>query len=113
MLKLKSILLVYILIHILFLSKTAYTEDVFLQNISQYIEQLKEFKCNFIQYSPDGSISEGSMIYSKNKIKINYLKPSLITFVAREKKAMYFNEDLLELHYFNPDKTAFSLFKNF
>ena len=112
MIKIKNILLIYALCHILFLSKIVLSEDIFLQNISKYINQLSEFKCSFIQYSPDGSISEGNMIYSKNKIKINYLKPSLITFVAREKKAMYFNEDLLELHYFNPDKTAFSLFKN-
>ena len=50
------------------------------------------------------------MIYSENKIRVNYTKPYSVTFVAKKNKAMYFNEDLMELHYFNPNKTAFSLF---
>ena len=51
--------------------------------------------------------------YAKNKIRVNYTKPYNVTFVAKKNKAMYFNKDLMELHYFNPNKTAFSMFKSF
>ena len=83
------------------------------KEISQYLNGLGEFSCNFIQENPDGTISEGKMIYAKNKIRIDYTSPSNILFIAKENKAMYFNEDLMELHYFNPNKTAFSIFKSF
>ena len=83
------------------------------QDISKYLDSLKDFSCNFIQANPDGTVSEGSLIYSKNKIRINYITPSKITFIAKKNKAMYYNEDLMELHYFNPNKTAFNIFKSF
>ena len=52
------------------------------------------------------------MIYSDKKIRIDYESPSKIIFIAREKKAMYFNKDLEEVHYFNPNKTAFNIFNS-
>ena len=88
-------------------------ENSLSKNISKYIDELKQFICNFIQSNPDGTISEGRMIYSENRIRVNYTKPYSVTFVAKKNKAMYFNEDLMELHYFNPDKTAFNMFKSF
>lgn len=88
-------------------------ENSLSKNISKYIDELKQFSCNFIQSNPDGTISEGRMIYSENRIRVNYTKPYSVTFVAKKNKAMYFNEDLMELHYFNPDKTAFNMFKSF
>lgn len=80
--------------------------NIYENNITYYLKTLKSFECNFIQASPDGSVSEGKMIYSDNKVKINYETPSKITFVVKGNKAMYFNEDLMEVEYFNPKKTA-------
>lgn len=105
-----SFYLILIIFVTLSFQKNLLSDELLIEQLSKYIEDLNKFKCNFIQLNPDGTISEGNMIYSDNKIKISYLKPSAITFIAREKKAMYFHEDLLELHYFNPNKTAFSLF---
>ena len=102
-----------ILLTLLFSLQSISAENLLSKNISKYIYELKKFKCNFIQSSPDGTVSEGSMIYSENKIRVNYIKPYVVTFVAKKNKAMYFNEDLMELHYFNPDKTAFHIFKSF
>ena len=83
-----------------------------LSEINVYLKSLNEFSCNFIQASPSGDISEGHMVYSENKIKINYVIPTKITFVAKKNKAMYFNEDLMEVEYFNPNKTAYKFFKS-
>ena len=109
MLKIKNL---FIFLIIITYPAQSVAKSVMEKNLSQYMTDLEKFKCNFIQYNPDGTISEGNMIYSKNRIRINYTKPSLNTFIAREKKAMYFNEDLMEVHYFNPNKTAFSIFKS-
>jgi len=105
-----SFFLISIIFVTLSFQKNIFGDELLVEELSKYVEDLNKFKCNFIQSNPDGTISEGNMIYADNKIKINYLKPSAITFIAREKKAMYFHKDLLELHYFNPNKTAFSLF---
>ena len=111
--KINKLLSFALLLAIFFSSQLSSAEDSLLKNISKYTDELKQFSCNFIQSNPDGSVSEGSMIFSENKIRVNYTKPHIITFVAKKNKAMYFNEDLMELHYFNADKTAFSMFKSF
>lgn len=95
-----------------FFSNSSISETKTTSDIAEYIIGLKSFKCNFIQANPDGSISEGTMIYSDKKIRIDYESPSKIIFIAREKKAMYFNKDLEEVHYFNPNKTAFNIFNS-
>ena len=104
-------LIVFFLIF-LFLNNTLVANEIVAYNISKYLESLSTFKCNFVQANPDGTISEGTMLYSEKKIRINYKKPSKITFIAKSKKAMYYHEDLEEVHYFNPKKTIFVLFNN-
>tara|TARA_B100000949_G_C14062893_1_gene358509 strand:- start:64 stop:660 length:597 start_codon:yes stop_codon:yes gene_type:complete len=113
MYKINKLLSCVLLLALFFSSQLISAEDSLSKNISKYINELTQFSCNFIQSNPDGSISEGSMIYSENKIRVNYTKPYNVTFVAKKNKAMYFNKDLMELHYFNPNKTAFSMFKSF
>jgi len=100
---------IFLLINITLTSVLA-DESITLK-VSQYLLNLNKFSCNFVQLNPDGSISEGKLIYSENKIKINYTKPTKITFISKKNKAMYFNEDLMEVHYFNPEKTAYDIFK--
>ena len=106
-------IIIYIIFYFFSFYKTTQAKDFNAEDIQNYFQKLNEFSCNFIQANPDGSVSEGKMIYSNDKIKINYIKPSKITFIAKKNKAMYYNEDLEELHYFNPNKTAFSIFKSF
>ena len=75
-----------ILLTLLFSLQSISAENLLSKNISKYIYELKKFKCNFIQSSPDGTVSEGSMIYSENKIRVNYIKPYVVTFVAKKIK---------------------------
>ena len=71
-------------------SNSSISETKTTSDIAEYIIGLKNFKCNFIQANPDGSISEGTMIYSDKKIRIDYESPSKIIFIAREKKSYVF-----------------------
>jgi len=102
----------YLLFFFLLFCNTSFSETKVTTDISEYLKSLKHFKCSFIQANPDGSVSEGSMIYSDKRFRINYESPTKILFIAKEKKAMYYNKDLEEVHYFNPNKTAFNIFKS-
>ena len=104
----KIIIYVFLLVNIS--STNILSDESITLKVSQYLLNLNKFSCNFVQLNPDGSISEGKLIYSENKIKINYIKPTKITFISKKNKAMYFNEDLMEVHYFNPEKTAYDIF---
>ena len=98
---------------IILLPINLYSDDqLIVRQISKHLETLQEFDCNFIQLNPDGSVAEGNLIYSKNRIRINYSTPYKITFIAKRNKAMYFNEDLMEVEYFNPKKTILNVFES-
>ena len=112
MFKLDKILFLFIFFHIFFYFNITNSKENVLNEITTYLKELNQFSSSFIQLNPDATISEGNLIYSENKIKINYLLPIKITFIAKNNKAMYFNETLNEVHYFNPNKTAFSIFKS-
>ena len=112
MFKIKNISYLIFFFFIIFFQTVLKSEESSIEILSNYLSELKHFKCNFIQLNPDGTVSEGNLIFSDNKIKISYLKPTKITFIAKRNKAMYYNETLQEVHYFNPDKTAFNIFKS-
>tara|TARA_Y100000590_G_scaffold265062_1_gene297879 strand:- start:11304 stop:11903 length:600 start_codon:yes stop_codon:yes gene_type:complete len=78
-------------------------------DISEYLNSLKQFSCNFIQANPDGSVSEGNLLYFDKKLKINYIKPTNIIFVVKKNRAMYFNKDLEEVRYFNPENSILDI----
>ena len=71
MYKINKLLSCVLLLALFFSSQLISAEDSLSKNISKYINELTQFSCNFIQSNPDGSISEGSMIYSENKIRVN------------------------------------------
>ena len=78
-------------------------------NVLKQINDIQEFSSRFIEVN-NNSISEGN-IYIKNKrIRIDYIKPSKITIILSENKAMYFNKDLEEVEYFNPKNTIANIF---
>ncbi len=93
------------------LGNNIYADENNAYELSKYLKSLNKFKCDFIQANPDGSLSEGEMTYYEKKIKIIYQKPTKITFISKNNKAMYFNEDLMEVEYFSPDKTALKFFE--
>ena len=110
--KYKKIFIIFFIISYFNFLELSYAQSYFVNNISQYLKKINEFGCDFIQSNPDGSVSEGNMIYSNNKIRLQYTVPTKIIFIAREKKAMYFNQDLEEVEYFNPNKTILGIFKS-
>ena len=76
-----------------------------------YVQNLKNFSANFIQY--DGqSIEEGMIYIGKDRIRVDYLNPSKITIVMAQDKAMYVSYDLREVQYFDPQDSPAGVFIN-
>ena len=84
------------------------SEDLKIE-INKYVNSIVEFSGKFIQLS-NSEISEGRLFLKDKRIRIDYLTPSKITIVLSDKKAMYFNHELSELEYFNPNKTIANIF---
>ena len=77
--------------------------------LNDYIQKSNEFSAQFLQNSSE-SLSEGFLYLDKKRIKIEYIRPSKITIILSESKAMYFNHNLDEVEYFNPTKTIGNVF---
>ena len=80
-----------------------------------YLEQLNFFSASFIQ--DDGvSISEGKFFIGLNRIRVEYSSPSKILIILDKDKAMYYNYELDEDEFFNPQNTSawffFDIFNN-
>ena len=69
----------------------------------------KEFSATFLQ-SNDGAIEEGLLHIQNQRLRIEYTSPKKILIILAEDKAMYFNKDLEELEYFNPQKNQAKIF---
>ena len=103
------------LILVLFLA-TLICEQVLAKNLivtgnslSDYVKKTNEFSAQFIQASNE-SLSDGFLYLHRERIKIDYINPSKITLILTRSKAMYFNDDLDEVEYFNPTKTIGNIF---
>ena len=83
--------------------------------VNNYIDELKNFSSSFIQDN-GGDISEGKMYIGKKRVRLDYNKPANLLIILDEDKAMYYNYDLEEVEFFNPQKTTawffFEIFKN-
>ena len=107
-----------ITLYILFFFNALYaypslTKDLGIQQeaLSKYLKNFNEFSASFIQ-SNNETTETGLLFIKKNRIKIQYQTPSNILIVLSENKAMYFNQDLEEVEYFNPDKSIAGIFFN-
>ena len=78
-------------------------------SLSDYVKKTNEFSAQFIQASNE-SLSDGFLYLHRKRIKIDYINPSKITLILTQSKAMYFNDDLDEVEYFNPTKTIGNIF---
>ena len=77
--------------------------------ILEYIDNINEFSSYFLQ--DDGeTISEGMLYLKNNRLKIEYINPSKIIIIISKKNAMYFNQDLEEVEYFNPKNSIAQIF---
>ena len=78
-------------------------------DLLEYLEKTNEFSASFIQ--SDGSSVEEGLLFIKNKrLRIQYLSPTKILIIISKNKAMYFNQDLEEVDYFNPKKSLAGIF---
>ena len=87
-------------------------EEYYKSKVIEYLSEINEFSSSFIQH--DGSsYQEGEFFLKKNRFKIRYTFPTNIVLVVKESNAMYFNIDLSEVQYFNPNNTAAEIFFDF
>jgi outer membrane lipoprotein-sorting protein len=77
--------------------------------ITGYLNGIKEFSSGFVQ-SNGNTIEEGKLYLKNNRLKIKYTDPSNIIIIIAENKAMYFNQDLEEVQYFNPRNSIANIF---
>ncbi len=95
-----------IIISILFITKQILAKDFnnILNEIDTYFNSLNQFSATFIQEN-ESSLEEGVLYKNKKRIRIDYFSPSKITVIFSKNKAMFFNQELEEVEYFNPKKT--------
>ena len=89
-------------------TNTLANEDIN-KEIKNYLHDIKEFSSGFIQ-SNGNTIEEGKLYLKNNRLKIQYTNPSNITIIVAKNKAMYFNQDLEEVQYFNPHNSVANIF---
>jgi len=100
------------MINLHILTEVVASENNLKKNIINYFKNIDEFSSLFFQSSAKG-IEEGELFLKNKRIRIQYLLPSNILIIVAEKKAMYFNQDLEEVEYFNPQKTIANVFFKF
>ena len=106
---------IWIFIFIFFFFKATYADEKEINDIINYLGDLKLFSSSFIQ--DDGeSISEGEIFIGLKRVRVEYKTPSKILIILEKDKAMYYNYDLDEDEFFNPKDTAawffFDIFNN-
>jgi len=79
------------------------------KEINAYLNNINEFYSSFLQVEND-NISEGKFYLKNNRIRIEYSSPNNIVFVLKKNKVMFFNKDLQEVEYFNPENTLGQFF---
>ena len=87
-------------------------EEYYKSKVIEYLSEINEFSSSFIQHDGN-SYQEGEFFLKKNRLKIRYTFPTNIVLVVKESNAMYFNVDLSEAQYFNPNNTAAEIFFDF
>lgn len=111
--KFKKLIFISFVICFIFSNQIFADEKNYKKLISEYFISIENFSASFLQNDIE-NIQEGKIYIKKetNRIKIDYLKPTKITIILSENKAMYLNLDLEEVEYFNPKKTLANIFFN-
>ena len=104
---------IFVLVACLILGSTFVFANENIDKIQNHISDINNLSANFIQIIND-EIQEGKFYLNKKRIRIDYLLPQKIIIILDKKKAMYYNFDLQEIEYFNPEgSTAESFYKIF
>ena len=98
-----------------FLTKNVISNEKNHLKISNYLYEIKNFTVSFIQ-EDGGSLSEGKIFIGENRLRVEYQTPSKILIILDKDKAMYYNFELDEDEFFDPQNTSawffFDIFKN-
>ena len=98
-----------------FLTKNVISSEKNYLEISNYLYEIKDFTVSFIQ-DDGGSLSEGKIFIGENRLRVEYQTPSKILIILDKDKAMYYNFELDEDEFFDPQNTSawffFDIFKN-
>ena len=90
----------------MFFSQIIFAKDIdkVVSDINNYFFSLNEFSSSFIQEN-ENELQEGMFYKNNNRIRIDYVYPSKISIILDKNKAMFFNQELEEVEYFDPRKT--------
>ncbi len=100
----------FIIFFLIFFSFKLPAENEILKLID-YNQSLKNSSVLILQTS-EGSISEGTMFFGEERIRVDYSSPNKITIIMSEKKGAYINHTLQETQFFNTRKSYVRFFFN-
>ena len=105
----------YIFIVFFWISNSVYSDSINKRKVLDSLNSLKNFSASFLQYDGE-NLSEGKVFIGEKRVRAEYLLPSKILIILDEDKAMYYNYDLEEDEFFNPQNTNawffYDIFRN-
>ena len=114
-LKNKKYLLKFIIIIFFLFSSKAYSSKDDKTKVLYHLSSLKNFSASFLQNDGE-SLSEGKVYIGETRVRAEYFLPTKILIILDENKAMYYNYELEEDEFFNPQKTNawffYDIFRN-
>ena len=104
----------YIILILVFSHKVESNIDIKIK-VLDHLNSLQYFSASFIQNDGE-KLSEGKVYIGERRVRAEYLYPSKILIVLDEDKAMYYNYELEEDEFFNPQNTNawffYDIFRN-
>ncbi len=94
---------------LLFLNNSAMADITNIEKIISHLDKLENCTVSFIQTS-ENEISEGDIFIGPDRIRIEYYLPTKILLILDDDKAMYYNYELNEDEFFNPQNTSAQFF---
>ena len=108
MLSKKIKFLFLLLLCTLSLSQTTNAQDLNIDKVKQYLNNIDQFSASFIQNDGE-TIEEGKIYIGEKRVRLNYLSSSKIIILSKN-KAMYHDSSLEETEFFNPNNTSAKIF---
>ena len=103
------------IIILIFFSFEAHTITNDKKKIINHLSSLKYFSASFLQNDGD-NLSEGKVYIGKDRVRAEYTTPTKILIILDKDKAMYYNYELEEDEFFNPQNTNawffYDIFRN-
>ncbi|MDC3131878.1 outer membrane lipoprotein carrier protein LolA [Pelagibacteraceae bacterium] len=101
----KNKIFFYVIFCIFIFSNTVSSEKSNIERIKVYLNQLEFFSASFIQ-NDNEIISEGNIYVGDKRVRVEYNSPTKILIILDKNKAMYYNYELDEDEFFDPNDTA-------